>query len=55
MQQVVEETIDYLQSPSCQVGPVCDVLVPLDIKREQGEYFLSPESMVIIHILPDII
>ena len=36
------------------LGPVCDVLITLDVKKEQRDYFLGPESMIIMHILADV-
>ena len=34
--------------------PLCDVLVTLDLKKEQRDYFMSPKSMFVMHILADL-
>ena len=34
--------------------PICNVLVSLNIKPESKDYFLSPKSMFILHILADL-
>lgn len=36
------------------LSPLSDVLITLDIKREQREYFMCPESMIIMHVLADL-
>ena len=33
---------------------ICNVLVSLDLKKEQRDYFLSPKCMFIMHILADV-
>ena len=35
------------------LGSVRDVLVMLDVKKEQMDYFMSPESMIIMQIMLD--
>ena len=34
--------------------PLCDVLVTLDLKKEQRDYFMSTKSMSIMHILANL-
>ena len=33
--------------------PLCNVLVALNLKKEQWDYFMSPKSMFVMHILAD--
>ena len=37
-----------------QLAALCDILVTTDIKKELRDAFLSPNGMIIIHILPDL-
>ena len=34
--------------------PLCDVMTTLDLKKEQRDYFMSPRSMFVMHILADL-
>ena len=34
--------------------PLCNVLVTLDVKKEQRDVFLTPKSMFVLHALADL-
>ena len=37
-----------------QLVALCDVLITVNIKKEQRDAFLSPNGMIIIHLLDDL-
>ena len=51
-------TVAYLLCACAQVVdlllPICDVLASGGIRKEESDIFLSPKSMIIIHLLADL-
>ena len=51
-------TVVYLLCACAQVVdlllPICDVLASGGIRKEESDIFLSPKSMIIIHLLADL-